>query len=89
MEWMILIFAALLLNALLIWSGLRAVLRRIRDFQEVVLGCENTMATYGQRFDEKLYELISFSDEISRKLSDLERIEDHLSSRRPNFPRND
>lgn len=89
MEWMILIFAALMLNAFLIWSGLKMVLRRIRDFQEVVLGCENTMATYGQRVDEKLYELIAFSDEISRKLSDLERIETHLSPRRPDFSRAD
>lgn len=85
MEWLPLILLALLLNAFLIWTGIRALLRSIRNFQEVVLGCENTMSHYGKAVDDKLEELMAFSQEISNKLSDLEKIEDHLSPRRPGF----
>lgn len=67
MAWEILIFGALLLNAMILWSGFKAISRKIQAFQEVVIGVENTMSHYAKSINDKLDDLKIMADEASSK----------------------
>ena len=80
------IAAILLLNAAIVLFGARSIVLQLKSNQNVLLGVENTFATYAHRFEESTHNLTMILDEISINTARLSEVaSDHKEDKKDFF----